>query len=159
MARIITKEMVLEAIELARPTAEAILRTEEAIWGPKVVQGAVSIPGINDLIRFIYSGEKNEPWNPAWGIFENFFDIVTEKMKVVMREKMNSSIIAKLMPWLLKENEFMYAGGAYSDEIGATASGARGWADECISEVIISNIKMLARLEAGRREQKDLMEI
>jgi hypothetical protein len=160
MAQIISKEMILQAIEIARPAALAILRTKGAVWGPAMANGFVKAPGVEKKIPFSFHAEDNdEVWNPVWGSPNDFLKIADKKLDVVMREKVNTSVIAKLMPWLLEDGEFMYVGGAYHDGIGATASGAKGWADECISEIVISNIKMLAHLEAERRTKEDLMEI
>lgn len=70
------------------------------------------------------------------------------KLDLVCREKMSSSEIVLLRPWLVRPGEYLYSGGVWEDGIAVATSGARGWADEAISSIILSCIQMLARLKA-----------
>ena len=73
---------------------------------------------------------------------------------------MNTSVIVALYPALLEEGDFLYAGGAYRAGIGgASASGAKAWADEAIAEIVLTNLNMLVQLEKDRRIQAEQMEI
>ena len=159
MSKIIIPDTVDEAISITRPTAIAILKTVEATWGPECVWGFVETPNCLCQTTFDFCANETAEWNPKWGKQSDFVDIAMSKLKVVLREKCNTSIIVATKPWLLEEGEFLYAGGAYSDGIAAAVSGAKAWADECIAEILISNIKMLARLRADFFKEKEMMQI
>jgi hypothetical protein len=161
MAKIIIPELVLEAIELARPTAIAILRFEGATWGPKMIVGFVNILGMEMQIPYSFNAEgENAEWNPEWKSPDAYVRIASKKLGLVMKHELNTSVIVALFPGLLDEGEFLYAGGAYRTGIGgASASGAKGWADEAISEHVLININMLTQLEKDRRILAGHMEI
>jgi hypothetical protein len=157
---LITKKLIQKAIKLTRPSAIAILETEGATWGPKAVIGYIEAYGIKKRIYYDFNFDKDVEWQAGWGKPEKFSDIAEKKLDVVMKHYMNTSTIVALYPALLDEGEFLYAGGAYREGIGgASASGAKGWADEAISEILLININMLVQLEKDRRIKEDKMEI
>lgn len=153
---IITGELIREAIELVAPTAEAILATEGCTWGPKWVEGRVDVPklGLTDF-RF---GKKTE-WDSVWGEKRDFVPIAMKKLEVVKRLCKNTSVVVATSPWLLRDGEYLYPGGVYRDGIAAAASGAVGWVDEVLAEMVVSAIIMLANLEADRRKKEGKMQI
>ena len=157
--RIITRDLIRQAIKLARPSAEAILRYEGATWGPKLVMGFAQAPGV-EAEQFSYDViGSDEEWNSEWGDANEFTRIALAKLAVVLREKSPASVIVATRPWCLEEGEFLYVGGTYCDGIAVVASGAKGWADEAISKIVTSNIVMLAQLEVERRVQAGLKKI
>jgi hypothetical protein len=154
---VITEKMVERALEIAKPAIEAILDAPEATWGPKWVETKVMAPGLETPVKFTF-GCKTE-WKPEWGKELDFGEIMEYKFTTARREKQNSSIIALTKPWLLYEGEYLYAGAAYRDGITTAASGARGWADEAISELVISIVIMLAHIEVDERVFRHEMRI
>lgn len=148
MARIITKEMVKKAIELVRPTAEAILNTEGTTWGPKWMIGYVRVPELN-TIRAIFGNRTS--WDEGWGEEKDFSEVAIDKIDAAARTGIDTSAIVALAPWLLEEGEYLYAGGVSEEGIAVSMSGAKGRADEAIASILLSTIKMLAHLETERR--------
>lgn len=156
---IITKDMVEFALELAKPSAETILDTAPglATWGPRWVEGLVKVPGLVRPIRFQFG--KITPWDTQWGELRNFAVVAEKKLGVVVRLGMNSSAIVAQMPWMLEDDEYLYSGGATDRGISVAASGAKGWADEAISKIVIDMIIMLAHLDVDRRIANKRMQI
>lgn len=151
---LIDKVLVYEALEMARPTAEAIIHTPGANWGPTWVEVRIMAPGLKEPLKFLF-GRKTD-WNHEWGLIKDFNAIADRKLTVVERERASTSVIVFAAPWLLEDGELLYSGGAHRDGISVACSGIKGRADEKISEIIISCIKLLALLEADRRrESKD----
>lgn len=151
---IINQTLVLQAIEMARPTAEVIIHTPGANWGPTWVEGRVMAPGLTHPIPFIF-GQQTD-WDPAWGPVRDFRSIALFKLAVVMREEKPTSVIVFIKPWLLQDGELLYSGGAHRDGVSVACSGIKGRADEAIGDVVIDCIQLLALLEADRRrESKD----
>lgn len=95
MSTIITEEMVQEAIQLARPTAEAVLQNAKCFWGPQWVRGLVRAPGLND-IPFTFGTVVD--WNPAWGENRGFEQIAQAKLEVAHRLGGNTSHIVEICP-------------------------------------------------------------
>lgn len=150
MARILTPEMLREAITLTKPSALAILKNPKAIWGPKRVAGLVKGPGIEEPVKIVF--EIKEPWNLSkWGKKDKYWKIAMAKLAVVERLHMSTTIVLATMPWMLQSGEFLYIGGVYENGISVAFSGGRGWADEAIGKHLLANIIMLAHLEAERR--------
>lgn len=59
-----------------------------------------------------------------------------------------------------EEEDFLYPGGDYLEGIGgASASGAKGRADETIAKILLANIDILVQLEKDWCIQEDQMEI
>ncbi|MFA7319179.1 MAG: hypothetical protein WC022_01110 [Parcubacteria group bacterium] len=115
---------------------------------------------MGEIIRFRFDAEENAEWDPKWRKPEDFLNIAARKLDVVMKHRMNTSVIVALYPALLEEGDFLYAGGAYRAGIGgASASGAKAWADEAIAEIVLTNLNMLVQLEKDRRIQAEQMEI
>ena len=154
---IITKELVKEAIELVRPTAEKILNTEGTTWGPKWVEGLIKVPGLEDEISF-FLGEVTE-WNSSWGKETFFNEIAAKKLQMAKREGMNTSILVAIKPWKLEKGEYLFSGGAVRDGICVAVSGAKGRTDEALAEMVISAIVMLAFLETDKRLKEEQEQI
>jgi len=153
---IITKELVTKAVELVRPTAEAILTADGTTWGPRWIDGYVSVPGLEDIqFRF---GQKTE-WNLAWGEERPFAAIAKAKLQLTKRMGDDTSIVTAICPWQLQEGEYLYPGGCSRWGISASASGAKGRADEAIATLVVYTVIMLAHLETDRRREAKQMQI
>ncbi len=147
---IVTEGMVKEAIALVRPTAQMMLKTKGLTWGPKFVDGTVRVRGLR-AIGFRY-GIAPEIWNEKWGEVIDFVKIANGKRRLSERGKANTSFIFAAKRWILREGDYLYpAGGVYHDGIAVGVSGAEGWVDEAIGEMIASTIIMLANLETEKR--------
>ncbi len=157
---ILTIDLVEHAIRLAEPTALAILDDDRAVWGPKWVDGFVDGPGLQQIVPFTFGNKLPAgTWNTTWGPEKDFVKVAGKKYDLVSREKMSSSLIIAIMPWLLQKDEFLYAGGAYRHGIIAVASGAKGWADEAIGNVIIDMTIMLSYLKTDALIAEKKMQI
>lgn len=158
--RILTKELVERAVELVCPAAKEILFAEGTTWGPKWVEGRVEAPGLEEMIKFDFGeephrfGEPARKWRREWGEEIYFGEIAEAKLRVVMREGVNASLVVATKPWLLKGGEYLYAGGVYRDGIAVAVSGAKSATDEAIAEMVVSSIVMLAMLETERRQKE-----
>lgn len=150
MGTILTPEILDRAFALTEPSALAILRKSGTTWGPKMVVGLATGPGIYKPKEFTFG--IDELWDPAWGPNESeFWQIAKAKLAVVERLRMSTSVVVATMPWMLEPGEFLYAGGVYDHGISVAFSGAKGWADEAIAKILLVNIIMLAMLETERR--------
>lgn len=147
---IINEEMVNRAIDLARPSAEAILAAEGTTWGPKWVKGFVRVIGDDTNFPFTF-GQVTE-WNLEWGPNRSFDQVALAKLIVADREGLNTSYVVALFPHMLEEGEFLYPGGAHRDGNSSSASGAKGRADEAIAELVLVMLNMLIQLETDRRK-------
>jgi len=156
---IITEEMVLRAIELVRPTAEALLESDEAVWGPRWAVGEVMAPGLDEPVRFQF-GEESE-WDSSWGPERetSIAEVARRKREASLRERTNTSSLVFGKPWALYNGEFLYPGGVYWEGISIGISGLRGWADEALGEMLAATIVMLSHLEVDRRIQNKEMRL
>lgn len=154
---ILTKVIVQQAVEIVRPSAEAILATPGATWGPRWVDGLFCGPGLDEPVPYLF-GEKTD-WDPAWGDEADFEEIADAKLNLSHRVGEKTGIVVTETPWLLVEGEYLYAGGAHRDGLSASASGAKSYADQAISEMLLSAVAMLCRLEAQRRIKEDRAQI
>jgi len=154
---IITKAMVIEALEFVVPSAEVILATEfGTTWGPRWVEGFIDIPGLLDFpFRF---GKKTE-WNSTWGEEKNFSVMAMRKLRTAKRLRMNTGIAITRCPWLFQEGDYLYSGGVYREGIACGVSGAKGWVDEGLAEMVVSSIIILAQLETDARKEWKEMKI
>ncbi|MCD5397129.1 MAG: hypothetical protein LRZ96_00885 [Candidatus Pacebacteria bacterium] len=155
--RILTTEMVEDAINLARPIVEKILSRKDATWGPKWVEVVVDIGDRNFPLYFHFG--TIVPWKEEWGAKKNFTEIALKKLKLSDRTGMNTSAIVALCPWQLEPGNFLYAGGVTKDGITVAVSGAIGIVDEGIASIIIEVIAMFAKLEAKQRMERGEMQI
>lgn len=157
---IITTEMAIRAIQLIRPAVEEkILNTEGTTWGPKWVEGRMKLPGVEETIKFVFGITRAIVWNPEWGKEVSFGRIAEAKLRVVMREGVNTSVVVATRPWQLMEGEYLYAGGAVRDGICVAVSGAKSATDEAIAEMVISAIVMLALLKTEKMLKSGLAQI
>lgn len=158
---ILNKDLVNKALKLAEPSILAILNEDGMTWGPEWVVGYITGPGLsNESILFQFGKDYGKEWkNADWGNQELFFEIARAKLKLVMREKMPSSVIAASKPWILESGEFLYTGGYYLDGIGVAVSGAMARTDEACAKIIHICVTMLAFLEAEKRIKENRMEI
>lgn len=151
---ILTEKLVLAAIELARPSAEAILAHSGATWGPKYVMGCVSCPEVSGgIITFRY-GMLPDEWDPKWGpekTAEDFLNFAEPKRQLAVRGNGPTSQIIHDAPWLLEAGNSLWAGGTACPGISVGVSGATGEADELIAELVLTMVIGLARMEAARR--------
>ncbi len=147
---IITTEMVERALLLAKPIIELLLRQPDAIWGPTWVRGYIRAPGLSSDVPFIFGEIPNE-WNPTWGEKRDFTTVARAKLELADRVSEDTSKIIATAPWKLKSGEFLYPGGITYLGISVGTSGAMGWTDEAISNIIMCLIIMLAHLETDRR--------
>lgn len=153
---IINRGLVVRAIELVRPAAEAILACDDMVWGPRWVIGVVDAPRlITVMFQF---GEKTE-WNPEWGEEKDFGGIAEKKMDVSKRLREDTSKIVAEHPWLFERNEYLYPGGVSRSGISVAISGAKGRTDEGLANLVADTIIMLAHLETDRRKEVKEMKI
>lgn len=153
---IITRGMIGEAVVLARPSARMMLRTKELIWGPKYVMCSLRV---RDMIVIDFRLGTFAKWNPKWGEEIDFAQIARRKRRECERGKANTSVIIATRPWTLKDGDYLYAGGAYRDEMAIGVSGAKSRTDEAIGEMILNNLGMLAQLETDKRIAANQMQI
>ncbi len=156
--RILTKDLVKKAIELARPSALAILNEAGTTWGPKWVSGCVKGPGLSTEVTFDF-GEVSDRWEPEWGVQVKFIDIARTKMRVLEREGIPTSVLIATEPWRLEQGEYLYEGGVTRNGISVAVSGAEGRADEAIAEMVLSAIVMLAFMDVNDRVRQNRMQI
>ncbi|KKQ76581.1 MAG: hypothetical protein US98_C0032G0008 [Parcubacteria group bacterium GW2011_GWC1_38_6] len=156
---IITKKLINEAIELAKPIVQAFLTAEGFTWGPKYVIGFVSTPWTGLIpFDFVAPGETKE-WNPVWGEEKDFANIAMKKLELTLRIGKNTSVVTADTPWLIRDGEYLYPGGVTQEGISVAISGAKGRTDEALAEILISIIIMLANLEADGRKKAGEMQI
>ncbi len=148
---ILTRELVGMAIDIVQPTIIEILKTNGLIWGPRWVAIRVKVPGFDKIICSEISVVSDKRWRSEWGEEKNFGEIAEKKCVVAGREGLNTSVIVATKPWLLKEGEYLYSGGAVRDGISVGISGALGIVDETIAMMIIDAIVMLTQVEAEKR--------
>ena len=147
---IIGPDMIGRAIELARPSANAILAAKGTTWGPMYVQGYVFVPGLeDDPVPFTLGDQEASKRG------RQFFEIAREKLEVCRRVGFDSGLVVNQMPWLLNPGEYLYPGGVNFYGICVAASGAEGSADEAISFVIAACLAMLAKLDVELRKAED----
>lgn len=154
---IITEELVKGAIRLVNPSALAILAAEGTTWGPRRVEGFLVAPGLRDPVMFSF-GEREE-WKPEWGPQRSFWPIAERKLAVALREGVPTSVVVATRPWVLKLDEYLYAGGTVRHGIGVAVSGAKGRVDETLAEMVLDAVVMLAMLDADRRMEIKKMRI
>lgn len=151
MSQIISEAMIQHALILAKPSVQATLNSTFAIWGPKFVNGYIIIPGILPWIDFTFGEKGDYP--------DEFWEVARKKAEVSHREGISTREVVALKPWLLEKEEWMYPGAIHHDGITVSASGAKGAADEAISESIYIFIRMAAYLERDRRIEINQMQI
>lgn len=158
---ILNRDLVNKALKLAEPSILAVLNEDGLTWGPKWIVGCLTGNGLpEEGIFFQFGKNYGKEWNSAeWGNQEMFFEIARAKLKLVIREKMPSSVIAVTKPWVLESGEFLYTGGYYQDGIGVAVSGALARTDEACAKIIHISLTMLAFLEAEKRIRENRMGI
>lgn len=144
---LLTEEVVKEAIKLALPTIQEILK--EHTWGPK---------GVFILVQYKEWGLTNRPyfhtmdelgpdteWETRWGEGLNFRLIAREKLRVSLREGRPSREVVTNSPWALEKGDSLY-GGAYAEEdksLAVAVSGSYQEVDEAIARIVWNIIWML----------------
>jgi hypothetical protein len=146
---IITKELVDRAIYLVFPSIEAILAEEGTTWGPKWVSGIINAPGLKKSIT-VAIGSHDEPWKAEWGE-DKSAKIAAKKLELAERIGGSTGAVVTICPWLVEDGEYLYPGGMSKYDISVGISGAMGWVDEMIANMIIECIIMLSHLETDRR--------
>lgn len=154
---IITDDMVTRALSIAQPTVELLLKEPENTWGPGWVEGWIHVPRLEYNIPFAFG--KITDWNPVWGEKRDFSSVALTKMRLAHRLGKDTGDIVATEPWQLQSGEFLYPGGITYRGISVGTSGAMGWVDEAISNIIMSIIVMLAKFEADRRKAAHEMRI
>lgn len=155
---IITEELIKAAFGLVEPTVEVILLADGTTWGPRWVEGFVSAPGTDGTVPFKFG--KVTEWNEKWGPKrDSASEIATMKLQVTEDTGEDTSTIVAVAPWLLKNGQYLYPGGASRLGISVAVSGAKGWVDEAIANMVIDCIIMLARLEVDARIARHEMKI
>ena len=156
---IISEYLVTGVVNLVAPAIRELLNSEMAgaTWGPQWVDVYINAPGLEH--RFVTQFGKRTEWNPEWGEERNFGLVADKKQQLSEREKMNTSEIAALKPWLIQDGEYLYPGGVYDSGISVGVSGAKGWADEAIGKILVAYIIMFAMLETDTRKTEKRMQI
>lgn len=164
---IITRGVVLLAVQMLRPIAEGskespgLLSDPTTSWGPKHVDGVVTAPGLEEEIWFEF-GEFPIIWDPNWGDEDPrnaTIDIARGKHDLAAKYHMPTSKIAAEFPWLIENGKYLYPGGDYFEGIAVGVSGIMGRADEALAAMLIELIVMLARLNADNRIKNHQMRI
>jgi hypothetical protein len=152
---IINRALIRQAIEFARPSAEALLAADGMTWGPKVVDGFIRAPGL--LADEIFTFGTPDEGEYA----EGFWDLAAQKINAAHENGDETGIISNETPWLLKDGQNLYLGGVHYEGISVSASGANEEVDEGIAYIILDLIVMLAKREAKRRRtsgnEKDMI--
>ena len=162
MNDILTERLVMQAIELARPSALAILQHPGTTWGPKYVMGSVSCPIVEGGIVSFRFGDVPEEWDTSWGdefAEADFFEFAERKRMLAERGGGPTSQIVVDMPWLLRPGDNLYPGGTAYGGLSCGVSGATGEADELIAKLVLSMVIGLTRMEAKHRVDTDQMVI
>ncbi len=142
--------MVRHAVELARPSAEAMLNTIGTTSGHKFVDGYVRAPGLVKDITFTFGDVKGD---------ERFFDFAMQKLEASYRTGVPTSVLVAQAPWLLLEGENLYPGGVTENDVAVGVSGAKGITDESIAWIVLKCVVMLADFEVERRIKAEEMKI
>ena len=151
---IITPDMVLEAIELARPTIEQLLEMPKATWGPKWIDFVLVIPGFYNPITTTI-GTKTT-WDPNWGEWKPehgpnegcFQHIACYKTDKCLQYKMSTREIIATIPWAFQKGDLMYIGGIYcGGGMAMSGSGATADADELAVKIMHRELQTLIDLK------------
>lgn len=149
MGRIITAELINDAIVFARPSILEILSGHGygTTWGPNWVKIIIEFEGSKQSFQV---GDKQD-WNPEWGEEVSFSHIAMAKLDASSRTDHPTRHLVHTAPHLLREGEYLYVGSVTWEGITVAVSGAKSAADEAIALVVLAMIKMLIFLEAERR--------
>ena len=153
MARILTPDLLLAVIELAKPSAMAIIEMPGTTWGPKYVMGSLKFPGIDHPSGFMF-GEEPTAWRPQWGDelpMDDFRKFAEHKRQLAERGQGPTSQIVVDKPWLLERGDNLYAGGTWYDGISVGVAGINSEADELIAKLVLTMLIGVARMEARNR--------
>lgn len=151
MGRIITREMILQAVEIARPSAMAIFNLPGTTGDTKFVDGYVKVDGMEEHVEFTLGTSEDEE--------KSFWSVAVTKESVSSRTGLDSREVVEMAPWLLEEGEYLYPGGVTRMGITVATSGVKGFADECIAGFVLDALIMLAHQEAARRKAANEMQI
>lgn len=147
--------MFSRALELVDGYSKELLSQEGNTWGPRYVKVAARLAGREELLLGTLGFP--EPWDPAWGDEEvDFVPIARNKLDQALRAGGRSRNLVGVSPWLLEAGDYLAAGGvAEPDEsLAVGVSGAFGWVDEAIAEVVIVTMRHLyQRWMAGLQER------
>lgn len=152
---ILAPGLVDKAINLSLPSIEAILSTQELLWGPDWVAIIIDCPGLNPSIPLVYLLGEKKAWDPEWndGVELDFEKIARSKLRTTTRTGLSTREVKHLAPWLYESGEYRYFGSAVYEGICVGVSGPRSEADQAIAEIVLATIKMLAYLEDKHRDE------
>jgi len=152
---IIDRKLIDQALEIVKPGIEKLLTVPGMTWGPEHVDVCILTISGKDINRFASTFGKKVKWNPDWGKVDTQM-LADEKAVISAREQANTSSICSSVPWLFEENEHLYGGGIYYANISIGVSGATEIVDQHIAEMILSQIILLARMEAEVRKKSQV---
>ncbi|MDO8551842.1 MAG: hypothetical protein Q7S03_04160 [bacterium] len=149
----ITYELVGQAIALATPSIEAILATDEALWGPRYVEIVIKCP--NGPYAYIVGNVT--PWQEEWGEEVDFGDLAWGKANLSYRTGLPNSVVINQHPSLLRAGDPLDAGGVAEPlSLAVGVSGAKEEADEGIAWLVFNIIYMLVSLKITRVKKGSL---
>lgn len=159
MGRILTEDLVREALLLAAPSIKAILRGKEKpkTSGARWVAVAVSGPGLAQNVWEVGDVGKWHGDPPAE--LPSFHGVALAKLEVALATGRPSREVVSGSPWNFKQGQYLYGGSTISDGLAVAASGAYSETDEGIAEMVLAIITMLCRLERRRMLEAGIKQI
>ncbi len=163
MGRILTRELVNEALDFLAPSIEAMLKVKGAAWGPRYIITATDGPGLDDLVHRAFGEpvvEEDWPTGPTgWGDYmptSSFRILADQKCRAARRNGEATFITIALRPQNFDEEEYLYAGGVAErkGELAVGASGLHGFVDEWVAWMIYRAVETLCRQEGADRIEK-----
>lgn len=145
--RLVTKRMVLEAIDLALPTVRVLCA--KYTWGPKGVVIAVSHLSLTQ--PYVYVMDElgpRESWQDTDGTPLDFQAIALRKLRVSSRTGHTSHDVITNKPWLLEGGDSLYRGAVAEDDgLAVAASGSHAEIDEMVSWTVFNLIAALCHMK------------
>lgn len=130
------------------PEIENILRRPEATWGPKMVEVVVKFVD-GEQATELY--QLDQEWQPEWGDAGRFWDVAIAKANLAGRTGMSTREVRDNAPLLLREGDFLWAGGVPGNGFAVGVSGAREDTDEEIAFLVRDAFHTAAAKEVTRR--------
>jgi hypothetical protein len=152
--KILTKELVLEAIDLALPSIRPTVAANT--WGPLGLVIAVSEKSLTDPVVYVMEElGSEESWAEKWE-GKNFRKIALQKLLTSLHGEASSREVVANYPWLLDEGDSLYVGAIFVKGLAITASGAFGDTDEEASWEVFRKIQLLCRRRIAELQEKGI---
>lgn len=149
---LLSKELIFEALELAKPSIIKMFETPGFIWGPRAIAVAVvSDRFLSEPVTLTVGHPEQYTWDSEeWGDPKELPPIALWKATMSHQFGVPTSHLAHLYPHvLLRGGLYRYAGGVPGplNAFSIGSSGAQGRGDEFASNVLIDAIMALAHTE------------